>query len=129
MFGNSPFGFGFDVMSVIMPVFFVVVFALVIGVIAVAIFRSLKRNVQNNNSPTLSVDCRVVAKRTETGGGMNDTSHWTHYFATFEVESGDRMEFQLEGEQAGLLVEGDEGKVTFQGTRFVSFVRKPRPID
>ncbi len=119
-----PFGFGFDVMSVIGPIFIIVIFLLVLGVILAAIIRMVKRSVQNNNAPILAVDCRVVAKRTETGGGMNDTSHWTHYFATFEVESGDRLEFQLEGEQAGLLVEGDEGKLTFQGTRFVSFQRR-----
>ncbi len=124
---GSPFGFGFDFMSVVGTIFISLIFLLVFSVIIAAIVRTVKRSVQNNNAPILAVDCRVVAKRTETGGGMNDTSHWTHYFATFEVESGDRMEFQLEGEQAGLLVEGDEGKVTFQGTRYISFQRRIQP--
>jgi len=39
------------------------------------------------------------------------------------VESGDRFELQLQGQEYGLLVEGDRGKLTFQGTRFLEFQR------
>ena len=42
---------------------------------------------------------------------------------SFEVESGDRMEFELRGNEYGLLAEGDLGKLTFQGTRYLSFER------
>ena len=41
----------------------------------------------------------------------------------YEVESGDRMEFQLSGSEYGLLIEGDAGKLAFQGTRFLGFDR------
>ena len=50
-------------------------------------------------------------------------STYTHYYATFEVESGDRMEFELRGSEYGLLAEGDLGKLTFQGTRYLGFER------
>lgn len=43
---------------------------------------------------------------------------------TFQVESGDRMEFHVSGEEYGLLIEGDFGDLSFQGTRYLSFVRK-----
>ena len=41
----------------------------------------------------------------------------------FEVESGDRMEFSVYGEEYGMLAEGDEGKLTFQGSRYLGFER------
>lgn len=47
----------------------------------------------------------------------------TSYYATFQVESGDRMELPVSGEQYGMLAEGDMGKLTFQGTHFLSFER------
>jgi hypothetical protein len=47
----------------------------------------------------------------------------TTYYATFEVESGDRLEFTVSGKEYGMLVEGDIGKLVFQGTRYHSFDR------
>ena len=47
----------------------------------------------------------------------------TIYYVTFQVESGDRMEFSVSGTEYGMLVEGDEGRLTFQGTRYLSFLR------
>lgn len=52
---------------------------------------------------------------------MHTTS--TRYFATFQVESGDRMELQMNGQDYGMLVEGDRGRLTFQGTRYLDFQR------
>ncbi|NMA03148.1 MAG: DUF2500 domain-containing protein, partial [Clostridiales bacterium] len=43
------------------------------------------------------------------------------YYVTFQVESGDRMEFRVSGKEYGLLAEGDVGKLTFQGTRYHEF--------
>ena len=34
------------------------------------------------------------------------------------------MEFMLEPNEYGLIAEGDAGKLTFQGTRFISFERQ-----
>ena len=42
---------------------------------------------------------------------------------TFQVESGDRMEFEVDGSDYGLLVQGDIGKLSFQGTRYLGFER------
>ena len=42
---------------------------------------------------------------------------------TFEVESGDRFELKVPRSEYGLIVEGDQGKLTFQGTRFLNFER------
>ena len=47
----------------------------------------------------------------------------TTYYVTFEVESGDRMEMNVGGQDYGMLTEGDVGKLTFQGTRYLNFER------
>ena len=39
------------------------------------------------------------------------------------ASSGDRMALEMSGEQSGLIAEGDQGQLTFQGTRFISFER------
>lgn len=120
----TGFPFGTDILFSIFPILFIIVFVIVLGVMIAAIARTVGRSVQNRNAPILTVDARIVSKRSQTGGGMNDMPAWTRYYATFEVASGDRMEFRMSGEENGMLAEGDEGKVTFQGSRYVSFVRK-----
>ena len=54
---------------------------------------------------------------------MHHTTSSTSYHVTFEVESGDRLEFQLPSRTYGVILEGDRGKLTFQGTRFLEFQR------
>ena len=45
------------------------------------------------------------------------------YHVTFEVESGDRMELKVSRSEYGMLVIGDSGRVSFQGTRYLGFER------
>jgi hypothetical protein len=47
----------------------------------------------------------------------------TIYYVTFQVASGDRMEFEVHDDEYGMIVENDKGKLTFQGTRYISFDR------
>lgn len=69
----------------------------------------------------------MVAKRqsfsSRRSGDELHTTTSTRYFATFQVESGDRMELQMNGQDYGMLVEGDRGRLTFQGTRYLDFQR------
>lgn len=113
----SPFGFGgfFG----IFPLIFIIMFGLVFGLIVSTLFKSAKQNHKNNNSPRITSEATVVTKRTKVWG---DHSH-TNYYTTFQFESGDRLELEIPHNQFGYLVEGDHGKLTFQGTRFVSFER------
>ena len=70
---------------------------------------------------------RLVAKRMNVSRHHTDNtmSHtFTTYYATFQVESGDRMELEVDGSDYGMLVEGDTGKLSFQGTRYLGFERK-----
>lgn len=123
--------FGFGLMDALFPVFFIIIFVIVIGTFIVSGVHSVSRWNRNNNSPRLTVSARVVNKRTQVGyhrhKGASDHYHthsYTNYFVTFEVDSGDRMELEVSGEESGLMVEGDQGVLTFQGTRFLGFERK-----
>ena len=109
---------------------FTITFLLVIGMFVVTAIRGIGEWNKNNNSPRLTVPATVVAKRTNVTrhhhGGAADHHHHhtsTSYYVTFQVESGDRMELQVAGTEYGMLIEGDIGKLTFQGTRYLGFDR------
>jgi hypothetical protein len=117
-----------EILFLIVPLFIGIVFL----VILVQIIRGVAEWARNNSMPVETVPARVVAKRTDTwrSGTHHHHHHHSHgrvrtsYFVTFELKSGERMEFGLYGKDYGLLVEGDEGKLTYQGTRYHRFGRR-----
>lgn len=123
------FGGGFEIM-------FGLVFVLVIGVFILSFVKGISTWNKNNQSPRLTVDTIVVSKRIDvtqqqhanagdaTGAHGYHTTSSTWYYVVFQVDSGDRMEFQVGGNEYNMLVEGDHGKLTFQGTRYLGFERK-----
>ena len=118
---------GEDLMFTSFPIIFVVVVFLILGTFVVTIISGISTWNKNNHSPILNVEAKVVTKRTNVSRHSNSNdigSHSsTYYYATFQVASGDRMEFQITGKEYGMLVEGDFGKLTFQGTRYLGFER------
>ncbi len=133
----SDFGFGIaGLMFSIIPVIVVLGFIFVFGTIIASGIRAAKQRRYNRSQPVLTVDARVVSKRGDTSyhthhhgtpgkAGHHTTRHSsTTYYATFEVESGDRMEFTISGEESGMLMEGDQGRLTFQGTDYQGFERR-----
>lgn len=118
-------------MEQIMPLFVFFMF----GVVLFAIGKNIVTWHQNNQAPRLTVQAKVVSKRQNTmrssatvAGDLNGGCHTTpttttSYYVTFQVESGDRMELLMPGSEYGMIAEGDEGKLTFQGTRFLGFER------
>ena len=118
-------------LSLCFPIIFVMVFGMIIFQFATGIGTWHK----NNQSPRLSVNATIVAKRESithhshaNAGDLSGTHGYhstssTSYYVTFQVESGDRMELPVSGREYGMLAEGDIGKLTFQGTRYLSFER------
>ena len=102
------------------PILFLAMFGLVFGMIVSTLVKNAKNERKNDASPRLSSEATVVTKRTQVRG---DHAHTT-YFATFQFESGDRLELQIPHDRFGYLVEGDSGKLYFQGTRFLDFQRQ-----
>ena len=119
-FGGDPgFGVTFSIMQVIM----LLVFVLVLGSIIVTLIRGVGEWNKNNQSPKLTVPATVVAKRSDVHRGIETMHTFTSYYVTFQVESGDRMEFEVSDMEYGMLAEGDSGELTFQGTRYLNFQR------
>ena len=118
------FGLGFNMFGIM----FSIVFMMVMGVFVVTFVKGISQWNKNNNSPRLTVPATVVAKRTNVShhhGGTDNIHHHTSttYYVTFQVQSGDRMELHMSGQEYGLLIEGDEGMLSFQGTRYLGFER------
>ena len=124
-------GFFFGGLEVLVGLGFLAVFGMMIFMIV----RGVGEWNKNNSSPRLTVEAEAVSRRTQTstsqtpvaGGASGVHGFHTHYetlyYVTFQVESGDRMEFRLSGREYGMIVEGDRGRLTFQGTRYLSFER------
>jgi len=122
---SSGFGMGVfhNAMFTIVPMIVTVGFVVVIGMFLIMAVRGAATWTKNNHSPKLTVSAEVVSKRTRVSGGTRDHMASTHYYATFQVDSGDRMELSVSGPEYGMLAEGDRGSLTFQGTRYLSFER------
>ncbi len=114
---------------------FSLVFVIVIAMFIFIAVKGIGEWSKNNNSPRLTVTATIVAKRTNvthhqqanagdiSGAHGYSTTTDTTYYVTFQVESGDRMEFRVSGKEYGLLAECDHGNLSFQGTRYLSFER------
>lgn len=104
-------------------VFIVVVVGIVVfvGIVGVVVIGGLRQRRKNNQAPVEHLPAKLVAKRMKVQGGSG--AHTT-YYATFELPGGVRREFPMQGQQYGLLAEGDQGMVSFQGTRFLGFERQ-----
>ena len=111
------FGLMFSIPFLMFTVVFIVILVKIVG-----------QWHNNNQSPRLTVPAVVVAKRGHTthhhdAGELHHSHSSTTYYATFQFESGDRLELHVPHSQFGYLVEGDRGALTFQGTRFLGFER------
>lgn len=129
------YGFGSQVMFDLVPILVMLIFAAVIVLFIVAAVKGIGQWNKNNHAPRLTVAATVVAKRTDvshhqhanagdaSGAHGFHTSTSTSYYVTFQVDSGDRMEFHVSGSEYGMLAEGDRGSLSFQGTRYLGFER------
>lgn len=120
----------FDFMFTLFPIMFFIVFIIVIGGIIFSIGRGVTTWHKNNNSPRLVVNAIVSDKHEDVSyhhhnnNGMHHRTSSTDYYVTFTVEGGERLVLEVNRHEYGYLVVNDEGKLTFQGTRYLGFERK-----
>ena len=121
LFGFGGFHAGFSMFQIL----FTLTFCLIFGMFIFTLIKGISQWNKNNHSPKLTVDATVVTKRDHVSHHHhnNHTTHSTTYYVTFQVDSGDRIEFHVSSSEFGMLVEGDYGRLTFQGTRYLSFER------
>ena len=113
----------FDFFESTFPFVFTAIFIVIIGIFIVVVVRGISQWTKNNNSPRIPTQARAVTKRMYTGGGVGDADASSSYYITFEFLSGDRKEYHVPYQEYALIAENDVGILTFQGTRFISFVR------
>lgn len=119
------FNFLFDA-----PPFFSLMFLLIFGLVIYNLIRAGVNYVQNATSPILTVKAKVLSKRYQVDRHTHHHGNHVHhgsstsYYATFELENGERMELVMNGRQYGLLLEGDKGLLTYQGEWYKAFDRE-----
>ena len=115
--------------------FIPIIFIIVIGTIIFQAVRGIITWNSNNQSPIRSVEARVTSKRADIKrhnnvnhgpGGIhhNHPSTSTTYYVTFQFDSNQRLEFRISGKEYGQLAEGDSGKLSYQGSRYLDFERR-----
>ncbi|NBC70153.1 DUF2500 family protein [Paenibacillus sacheonensis] len=116
-------------MPLLFKLFGGLIFAIVIGGFLYVIIRGLWMWTSNNAADLVTKAVTVVDKRTEVWGGSGDSSTSTNYYVTFEMHDRSRLELQVRDNKFGLIVIGDQGELTYQGTRFKEFRRSGMPMN
>ncbi len=117
------YGMGFFSNFGLFGVIWLLIAGLFLGCVILFLVQGLRQRSKDNHSPKLTVSAVVITKRTKVSGGHGSASASTWYYVTFQVDSGDRMEFSVTGQEYGQLAEGDRGSLTFQGSRYLGFKR------
>ena len=109
------FGFGLFAGGVSLFIGSILVF--VIGAIIFAAFCGVPGWNHNHQTPRLTVSAKIIHKRCT-------TQYPIVYYITFFTEKGHRLELPVSEQEYGLLPEGADGTLTYQGTRFLAFQQK-----
>ena len=91
-----------------------------------AMFGFIKNALSGGVARRRTVDAMIVKKRlsctSHHHGAEVFTDHErTNYFVTFQLEKNNRIELQVKEGQYDLLFDGERGKLTFRGKRFIRF--------
>ena len=108
-------------MSIIVPIIFIIV----IGIIVFSLGQGIVTWNRNNQSPRSTVSAVIIAKReniTHHQHANAGDASGAHGFHT-TTNSMYYVTFQVSGTEYGMLAEGDTGRLTFQGTRYLAFER------
>lgn len=74
-----------------------------------------------------TVDAMIVAKRLNCarhhhGAEIISDHEPTTYHITFQIDKGPRVELQVKESQYDLMFDGERGKLTYKGKRFIRFI-------
>ena len=130
----NPFDGMFQLFSFLFPLAFFLLFGAILVAFIGTMVKGARQYKANNAAPVLTVEAQVVTKRADVShhhhtnqNGFTHHTSSTDYFVTFQVASGDRLEFEVPAGEYGMLVEGDARQLTFQGTRYQGFERRGVP--
>ena len=99
-----------------------------VAVFVFIIIYMVKQKEKNDNAPRVTLEARVVDKRTVSHRHHNHHNHVSHrhyyHYVAFEFADGQRTELRVSQSEFVSLSVADEGMLTLQGTRFISFEKK-----
>jgi len=90
--------------------------------IVLAIIVAVRRRRIDRSASRMQVEARVVDKRSLIAGSGASVDQ--RYYVTFQFPDGNRFELAVPASQAGMLIVGDEGRLEWQGSRYLGFARE-----
>lgn len=105
----------------------VLIILLFIGFLIYLNIREITQWRRANKQPILTVHARAVTKRTQLIHHVHQYEiHLyypasTFYYVTFALENGEQLEVEMNGIEFKQIVEGVEGRLTYQGNEFIDF--------
>ncbi len=130
---------GIETFFKILPYIFAAVFILIFAGVVATISKNISRLKANMKSPAPTMSAVVISKRIGTeedgasmeGARPDETAHGSvesahdlglaYFYATFQTENGERMEFRVRCDEYDMLTEGSRGRLTFRGSEYRSF--------
>ncbi len=121
MGSGNPFD---NFLSSAVPFFIFIVLAIVVMIFITSLVKGIGQYFRNKRLQERHIHAKLIAKRVQNRGGHGSTDDHTGYYATFETEKGERLEFNVGGQFYSMNTEGDAGMLTYRGTRFMGFERE-----
>lgn len=105
------------------------VFLMVAIIFIIIIFTVIRQRYKNHRSPKIVANSTIIKKRKQRVNHSSSGVAGPHvfpgaeYWVTFQLEGGESLELWLKENETeyNRLNEGDYGKLTFQGTRYLGF--------
>jgi hypothetical protein len=113
------------------PILIGLIFAAILGTAGYQLFKKARESSRNDALPVTAVHATVSATRTNTIAQPAELNPKykidpvTKFFVTFRLSEGRTVEFELSSQQLAPLTEGQQGKLTYQGTRYLGFEKSP----
>lgn len=96
------------------------------GALGIAYLRAFPWLEKKNDAPEQTAGAKVISRRVTTGthNRSGRTSGFGYsYLVTFRLEDGTYVELAAYDHEYGALREGDQGKLTWKGDRYVDFAK------
>lgn len=106
-------GFFTIILYIIGIIFFLILFILVLAAFVVQIFKERLQKIL----PILNANAKVISKHTKISG----RNAVTHFYAAFELESGERKHFEVSNEQYSVLIEEETGELHYKESKGFTF--------
>lgn len=118
-------GFSLNSVSGFATLAIILIFAGVLIRSIYRVLRALREKRTDNQAPVCTFRARVKSKRTEERDRgtnfMGVSAVCKVYFASFKGENGQEIELEIPSPDYERLEEGQEGELSYQGQRYLSF--------